>query len=284
MATAPDLRTSDKSRDQQVRVVSNSASRAGDIMVRWLTVPLVLIAAWQVAAWTLGSFTVASPLDTVTELWRMSSVGTLGAHLTETLVALAYGFSMAAIGGLAAGFLIGRSRFAYSVFEPMVMALYTMPKIALFPVFLFAFGLTMSAKAWLAMSFGIFPILIFTMDGTRSVSPVLTKVGRALGLSPLRMFASVTLPASLPSLVTGLRMGISVTFLGVILGGMFASQRGLGFLLIESVTLHNMPRLYALVFLLVLIALALNGFFLLLQNWASRGRPVQTGQGAVGAT
>lgn len=280
MATGLNSKTSVKPRDLGDMV---ARSPAAVVAMRWLAVPLCLLAAWQVAAWTLGSFTVASPAATISELSRMVGSGSLAVHLEETLTALLYGFSMAAVGGIVGGFLIGRSDFAYRVFEPIVLTLYAMPKIALFPIFLFLFGLTISAKAWLALSLGIFPILIFTMDGTRSVGPVLTQVGRTLRLSPVRMFTKIILPASLPSVVAGLRMGISVTFLGVILGGMFASQRGLGFILIESVTLHNMPRLYALILLLVVIALILNGLFLVMQRWASRGQPVQMGQGPVGA-
>ena len=171
------------------------------------------------------------------------------------------------------GFLLGLSRFAYDVFEPIVIALYALPKVALYPLFLFAFGLGISAQAWFAMFFGVFPIIIFTMNGTRHVSEVLFKVARSLRLSRTQLFRYVVFPAILPSLAAGLRLGFGVTFLGVILSQMFAAKSGFGFVLVQSVELHNMPRMYGLVALLTVFAFIVNGAFLLWERHLTRHRP-----------
>ena len=247
------------------------------VRIAQLLFPLALLALWQVLAVVLGDFFVASPLASLNALLEGVGDGWLGADAGVTLVALAYGYLLAVVLGVVIGFLLGLSRFAYAVFEPIVVALYALPKVALYPIFLFAFGLGIAAQAWFAMFFGVFPIIIFTMSGTRNVSEVMLKVGRSLRLSRLQLFRTIVFPAILPSLVAGLRIGFGVTFLGVVLSQMFAARSGLGYVLVQSVSLHDMPRLYGLVLLLTVFAFAVNGAFLLWERRLTRNRPSEKG-------
>lgn len=219
-----------------------------------LLVPLVLLVAWQLLAATLGDFYVAAPADAVSALQSGVAEGWLGDQTLYTLYAVAYGFAMASVLGLILGFSLGLSPFLYHVFEPIVMALYSLPKIVLFPILLFVFGVGTSAEAWLGFNFGVFPVLVLTMSATRNVRPITLKLARSLGLSGPRTARLIILPAIVPQVAIGLRMAFGLTFLGVIMAEMFASQRGLGFLLSQSVTLHDMPRMYGVVLLLFLLA------------------------------
>lgn len=237
--------------------------------------PFALIALWQLLALALGDFFVASPLSALRSLLDGIGEGWLGEHGGVTVAALGYAYLLSAGLGVVIGFLLGLSRFAHDVFEPIVVALYALPKVALYPLFLFAFGLTISAQAWFAMFFGVFPIIIFTMNGTQNVSEVLLKVGRSLRLSKSQLFRKIVFPAILPSLAAGLRIGFGVTFLGVVISQMFAAKSGLGFLLVQSVDNHDMPRMYALVTLLTLFAFIVNGAFLLWERRLTRGLPDQ---------
>jgi NitT/TauT family transport system permease protein len=247
------------------------------VRIAQLLFPLALLALWQILAVVLGDFFVASPLASLNALLEGVGDGWLGADAGVTLVALVYGYLLAVVLGVVIGFLLGLSRFAYAVFEPIVVALYALPKVALYPIFLFAFGLGIASQAWFAMFFGVFPIIIFTMSGTRNVSEVLLKVGRSLRLSRLQLFRTIVFPAILPSLVAGLRIGFGVTFLGVVLSQMFAARSGLGYVLVQSVSLHDMPRLYGLVLLLTLFAFAVNGAFLLWERHLTRNHPSEKG-------
>jgi NitT/TauT family transport system permease protein len=240
------------------------------VRIAQLLFPLALLALWQVLAVVLGDFFVASPLASLNALLEGVGDGWLGADAGVTLVALAYGYLLAVV-------LLGLSRFAYAVFEPIVVALYALPKVALYPIFLFAFGLGIAAQAWFAMFFGVFPIIIFTMSGTRNVSEVMLKVGRSLRLSRLQLFRTIVFPAIRPSMVAGLRIGFGVTFLGVVLSQMFAARSGLGYVLVQSVSLHDMPRLYGLVLLLTVFAFVVNGAFLLWERRLTRNRPSEKG-------
>ena len=247
------------------------------VRIAQLLFPLALLALWQILAVVLGDFFVASPLASLNALLEGVGDGWLGADAGVTLVALVYGYLLAVVLGVVIGFLLGLSRFAYAVFEPIVVALYALPKVALYPIFLFAFGLGIASQAWFAMFFGVFPIIIFTMSGTRNVSEVMLKVGRSLRLSRLQLFRTIVFPAILPSLVAGLRIGFGVTFLGVVLSQMFAARSGLGYVLVQSVSLHDMPRLYGLVLLLTVFAFAVNGAFLLWERRLTRNRPSEKG-------
>jgi NitT/TauT family transport system permease protein len=247
------------------------------VRIAQLLFPLALLALWQVLAVVLGDFFVAPPLAALDALLGGVSAGWLGADAGVTLIALVYGYAFAVVFGVVIGFLLGLSHFAYAVFEPIVIALYALPKVALYPIFLFAFGLGIASQAWFAMFFGVFPIIIFTMSGTRNVSEVMFKVGRSLRLSRLQLFRTIVFPAILPSLVAGLRIGFGVTFLGVILSQMFAARSGLGYVLMQSVSLHDMPRIYGLVLLLTLFAFAINGAFLLWEHFLTRNRPSEKG-------
>lgn len=235
--------------------------------------PVALVVLWQLMAVALGEFFVAGPLASLRALVEGIRAGWFGENAVVTVVALAYAYALSVGFGVVIGFLLGLSRFAYEVFEPIVIALYALPKVALYPLFLFAFGLGIAAQAWFAMFFGIFPIIIFTMNGTRHVGEVLFKVGRSLRLSRAQLFRYIVFPAILPSLVAGLRIGFGVTFLGVILSQMFAAKSGFGFILVQSVELHNMPRMYGLVALLTLFAFVINGAFLLWERYLTRHRP-----------
>lgn len=232
--------------------------------------PVVLVGLWQILALALGNFFVAGPLTSARALAEGVKAGWFGENAVVTLVALAYAYALSVGFGVVIGFLLGLSRFAYEVFEPIVIALYALPKVALYPLFLFAFGLGISAQAWFAMFFGVFPIIIFTMNGTRHVSEVLFKVGRSLRLSRTQLFRYVVFPAILPSLAAGLRIGFGVTFLGIVLSQMFAAKSGFGFILVQSVELHNMPRMYGLIALLTIFAFIINGVFLLWERHLTR--------------
>jgi len=235
-------------------------SMGGRALTNWLTISLMtaLIVMWQTAAYVLGAAYVPTPIATATEAVAQLSGGPVLGHLAATSVGLLYGFLLAAVAGLAVGLTLGLSRKLYETYEPLVMTLYALPKLVIYPVFLFVFGFAVSGRAWFAMTIGMFPIMIFAMDGTRSVDPVLLNVGRAFGLSRFRLFRAIILPAALPSIVSGLRLGVGTTLGGVVLAEFISSPAGIGFALSQAVLLGNVLRIYALVMIVVALAVGLN--------------------------
>src|SRR5262249_28367291 len=114
---------------------------------------------------------------------------------------------VALVGGLLLGLALGANRLAGEVGEPILSSLYSIPKITLYPVILLVFGLGVSAKVAFGALHGIFPVALFAIGALRNTSPVLIKTARVLRLAPVETVRTVLLPAALPEIITGLRIG-----------------------------------------------------------------------------
>ncbi|HWM09301.1 MAG TPA: ABC transporter permease subunit [Solirubrobacteraceae bacterium] len=245
--------------------------RTGELAAQ-VALPILLIAAWQVTAMLAGDFYVATPGQAADALSDGVSAGWFFESLGATLAATGVGFAIAAVAGLWIGVTLGLVRFWGDVFEPVALSVYSIPKVTLFPIFLTLFGFGLYSKVAFGMFHGIFPILIITMIATREVSPVHLKVARSLRLSRRATFRTVVFPSIYPAVLTGLRLGFSLTLLGVILGEMFASRAGFGYELVQAITLHDMPRIYGIVAVLVVIAFVVNALFLRWEHAVARRR------------
>ena len=223
---------------------------------------LLIFVSWELLYLIAGDIAMRSPAETLAYSAKLLRQDTFWVHIAETGKAFAFALALAIAGGLAIGFTLELSRLASEVFEPMLVAIYSIPKITLYPILLLAFGLGISAKVAFGTLHGIIPIALFTINGVRNVKPVLIKSARTLGLSPFATVREIVLPAALPEIVTGLRVGFSLTMIGTLLGEMFASQRGLGFMLMNAIGLHNVDLIMALTFGLVVFA-ATAGIILL---------------------
>jgi NitT/TauT family transport system permease protein len=219
---------------------------------------LVILAFWQaIGSWTQG-VAVSPPLETLLYLLDLLRTGTFWDHASATLEAFLLAFVLSALMGLALGLIFGLRRFAGEVAEPILAGFYTIPKVTLYPVVLLLFGLGMSAKVAFGVMHGLVPMTLFTLGAVRNLPPVLVRTARVLRLSPERTMRWVLVPACLPDIVNGLRISFSLSLLGVLIGEMFSSQRGLGFLLVNGMAQHNVPLSTAIVTVLVALAIAAN--------------------------
>jgi NitT/TauT family transport system permease protein len=217
-----------------------------------------LVIAWQVLFVIAGENALAPPLDTARYLLQLLETATFWGHLLETARAFGLALALSIVLGLGIGFTLGLHRFSGEVAEPILVALYSVPKITLYPIVLLAFGLGMPAKVAFGTIHGMVPIAIFTMSAVGAVNPVLLKTGRVLKLGPWATVRTVLFPAALPEIFTGLRVGFSLTLIGTLLGEMFAAQRGLGFLLMTAIGLQNVRVIMAVTLLLVLFAASVS--------------------------
>jgi NitT/TauT family transport system permease protein len=219
---------------------------------------LLLIAAllllWQALYWASGEVAMRSPLATLNYTGSLLSRPTFWPHLQESAKAFAAALAIAIASGLAIGVLLGANRLAGEVMEPMLVAIYSIPKVTLYPILLLAFGLGMPAKVAFGAIHGVIPIALFTINAVRNIKPILIKTGRVLQLGPTEMTTRIIIPAALPEIFTGLRIGFALTLIGTLLGEMFASQRGLGYLLMNAIGLHNVDVIMAVTFLLIIFA------------------------------
>jgi NitT/TauT family transport system permease protein len=219
---------------------------------------VALLAAWQILFAVAGSQAMTAPFETFRYLARLLATEAFWGHLGETSRAFVFALLIAVLSGLAIGFLLGAHRFSSEVFEPVLVAFYSIPKITLYPIILLAFGLGLPAKIAFGAIHGVVPVAIFTMGAVRNLNPILLKTARVLHLSPRRIVGSVLLPAALPEIFTGIRVGFALTLIGTLLGEMFGSQRGLGYLLMTAIGLQNIQLIMAVTLLIVLFAASVS--------------------------
>ena len=217
---------------------------------------------WQLAYLAVGDVALRSPWQTMRFLGTLMQTDVFWLHLADTLKAFAVALAIAIALGLLIGFALGLHRLSGDAMEPMLVALYSIPKITLYPIILLAFGVGISAKIAFGAIHGIIPVALFTLSAIRTIKPILIKTGRVLKLNPTVMVRAILFPAAVPEIFTGIRVGFSLTLIGTVLGEMFAAQRGLGYLLMNAISLYNSDLIMAVTFLLVVLAASVNALLL----------------------
>jgi NitT/TauT family transport system permease protein len=213
---------------------------------------LILLLVWQLTFLAVGAAAIASPASTFAYLGRHWP--DLWIHVLATGRAFVLALAIAIAGGLLLGLAAGLGATAAETAEPLLLAANSIPKIALYPVVLLLFGIGLPAKVAFGAIHGIIPVAIFTMNACRAVPPVLLKTAAVLRLSPAGRIRRVLLPSALPEVLTGVRLGFSLTLIGTVLGEMFGSQSGLGYLLMTSIGLQNTQIIMAVTVLLIAFA------------------------------
>lgn len=229
------------------------------IQIGIFIIPVLVIFMWELGSIIFGELILPSPLSTFDVLKRgLIRGGWLLSELKDTMLELLAGYILAVLSGLVIGFILGMGRFLREVFEPFVLNIYSIPKVTLFPIFLFIFGLGINSKIAFGFFHGVFPVIILTMGAIKDIKEVYIKVGRSFRLNPLRIFKEIVFPSILPSLMTGLRLGFNMCFIGVILGEMAASRSGLGYVLMKSEGAFYMEKIIGIVIVLAVIAIGTN--------------------------
>jgi NitT/TauT family transport system permease protein len=231
-----------------------------------LAVFIVLLGVWQLLYLRVGQGSLASPMSTAVEFAHMLWTPGFWDNVAETFLALFYAFAIGIVAGIALGALLGMHRMSGLVAEPILLNLYSLPKVTLYPLVLLVFGLGLAAKVAFGVMHGMIPVTIFTMNAIRQMKPVYLRVAVTMRLSPWRTVRYVVIPAVLPEIVSGLRLGFSLTLLGVLIGEMFASHHGLGYLLTSAMSLGDTKTIMAVAVFLTASALLGNGVLLMIDN------------------
>jgi NitT/TauT family transport system permease protein len=211
-----------------------------------LLLTITLLVTWQLLHHWAGDTALTAPLPTLEHLWEMIGQKRFVPHVTETGLAFLQALAISWLGGVTIGVLLGGHKLTGEVAEPILVGIYSLPKITLYPVILLLFGLGMSAKVAFGALHGIIPVALFTMNAVRNVNRTYLRAGRSMRLTPAQMAWRILVPATLPEIFTGLRIGFSLTLLGTMLGELFASQRGLGFLLMTAIDLNDVQTMLAI--------------------------------------
>ena len=231
-----------------------------------LLLVLLLLVLWEALHRIVGQYALSSPVETVGYLVAFFGEPVFLPNAQATLLAILDATAIAFGAGLVIGLPLGLFRSAGDVADPFLVALFSIPKITLYPVILLIFGLTFSGKVAFGAIHGIFPVILFALSGVRSVRPVYLKSARTLSLSTFNTIRLVLVPAALPEIVTGLRVGFASTILGTLIGEMFAGTEGLGFVLFKAIDRNNVPLIMALTLLFFVVSSAANAVLLALDH------------------
>jgi ABC-type nitrate/sulfonate/bicarbonate transport system permease component len=158
----------------------------------------------------------------------MAASGELGRNALVSLQEFVYGFVPAIVVGIALGVAMGRFRRLRYLLDPLTMAFYTAPRIALIPVLVIWFGVGMESKVAVVFLGGVFPVLVNTMAGVQQVDPLWVRAVRSFGASELQVVTKVVLPGALPAVMAGVRLGLGRAIIGVIVGEMYVAVAGVG--------------------------------------------------------
>jgi NitT/TauT family transport system permease protein len=186
--------------------------------------------------------------------------------VSEVLTAMAIG----GLSGLAVGLILGANRFLAQAFESYLYYLGPTPKIIFFPVMIMWFGVGPGSKIAMGAISCFFPVALSAAAGMRQIDKVLIKVGRSFRADTSQMVTKIYLPAMREPILNGVRLGLGVAIIGTLLAETKLSNQGIGFLVINSYSTFNMPRMYALLIVLFALSIGANALLGRLARHASR--------------
>ncbi|KAB2878017.1 MAG: ABC transporter permease subunit [Pseudorhodoplanes sp.] len=179
-------------------------------------------------------------------------------HLGVTAAEIGLALLTGGVSGLLAGLALGRSRFLARAFEPYLYYLGPTPKIIFFPIMIMWFGVGPGSKVALGALSCFFPVALSVAAGMRQIDPVLIRVGRSFRARSWQMAWKIYLPAMRHPIINGVRLGLGVALIGTLLAETKLSNRGIGFLIIQAYSLFDMPRMYAMLVVLFVLAVGAN--------------------------
>jgi len=228
----------------------------------------VLLVAWEAlarsGAWSPLLF---PPLAKIFDqlVYFFSRPAMLGEALVSVERALG-GFALAAAVGIALGVVMGRSRLVAALLDPLFSGTYAVPKLALFPIFIFVFGIGSLSKVALIFLECLYPIVIMTYHGARDVNRVLLWSGQNMGASRAQILRRIVVPAAAPFIFAGFRVALPVAMIVVVITEMISSADGLGYMVIYALSSLRTDRMLAVVVVISLIGLALDRALVWLRN------------------
>lgn len=227
---------------------------------------VVVIALWEIFGRQINPLFLSYPSAIGRAFLQIVVTGEFQRSALGSLHVFAVGLSAALVLGIAIGLLMGRYRLAEYLLDPYVYAFDATPRVALIPLLLLWFGLGNSSKIAIVFLSGLFPVLMNTFSGVRTVSAQLVEVGRAYGAGEGKLFTKVILPAALPFIMAGIRLAVGRALIGIITAEMFTAVTGMGALLVRYSSALATDKFFVPVILLALLGVILSNIIEKLQK------------------
>lgn len=217
---------------------------------------VIILAVWALACWLFKIPQVVLPAPVEVAVAIAHGLPLLLREGWVTLTETVLGFALALALGLPMAVAIANSRPLNLMFYPLLVALQSVPKVALAPIVLVWLGTGLESKLAIVWLVAFFPIIIDTAAGLRATPPQLIELARSLRASPWQVFYKVQFPAALPFVLTGAKVAITLAVIGAVIGEFMGSSEGLGFLLLSATSQLNTPLAFAALFALSFLGLA----------------------------
>ena len=264
---------------------SRGAGAASAFAGRWVApgaIIILVLAAWEagVRALQIERWLLPTPSAIGAEL--VESRGLLLRHTLTTLEEVLIGFTLALVVGMGAAMAIAYSRIVERAVYPYVIASQTVPIIAIAPLLLVWIGYGIWPKIIVVVLISFFPIVVNMVDGLKSVDPDMLNMMRSLGAGRRQIFTRVQVPSSLPFLFSGVRVAIPLSVIGAVIGEWVGASAGLGYLMTRSAPQFLTERVFASIFVLSVMGVALFALVVLVERlalpwnqWERRGRALE---------
>lgn len=234
----------------------------------------VLLLAWELAVRLdlMDSPSIPSLSASLRALGSGIVDGTLPTAMGQTLARVLVGYAIAVVVAVVVGALMGTSRFVYYLLEPITELLRPIPSAAYIPIAILLLGVGSEMKIAVIALTCFFPVVLNTCGGVRSVDPILVDTGRTLGYGPLGRLRRIVLPSALPETLTGMRVALGIALIVGIVSEMLAGDTGIGYLILESQRIFQVPLMFAGIITLAVVGYLLNLVFVRVEDHILRWR------------
>ena len=262
--------------EAQASKIAPASRKAGSIRLGILATQIgilvAILASWQFLVTEASLPYFSRPTLVVAELYSLLTQPTIYRHISVTLSEIAIGYVLGAGFGLSLGFILGRSRFLSAVLQPYIIGLYSIPKIALAPVFIVWLGLGMASKVAVVFLASFFLVFFNTYSGLLSINEELVRLARLMGATWPQVIRRVILPAAAPQIFLGLRIAVPYAVIGAVIGEYIGSHEGLGYFILYASQTYDAPAMFSGIILLVAIVFAANFGLNWLEGYVIRWR------------
>lgn len=220
---------------------------------------VVAVLLWEAAArWLLDPFWIGQPSKVAERLWRLIVSNDLLWHAVPTVTHAAAGLLLSLVVGVPVGLLFASNKFVERVLEPFFLGLYSIPRIALAPLFILWFGIGPMSKIVMAFSLVVFVVIMNTYEGMRGVDRELIDMMKAMRASRLTIFRKVMLPSMVPWLFASIRVGVGLALIGSVVGELLGSNRGLGWYVEHAAGRIDIVGVFTGLVILMVVGILLN--------------------------
>jgi ABC-type nitrate/sulfonate/bicarbonate transport system permease component len=219
---------------------------------------VLVIGAWELVGRNSASFTFAPPTSVVPAAREMIASRELQAAAADSLVALGLGFLLAALVGIGLGFTMGWWRTVGGTLDPFVAAAWVVPIVSLVPLIIVWTGLGLMSRVIIIFLFAVFEILLNAQAGVRNIDPSVIDVARTFGAQQRNLWRKIVLPATLPFVMVGLRIGAIRALKGMVLAEVLFAVTGLGGLIVKYADRFRMDKVLVAIAVIAMIGILIS--------------------------